>query len=127
MALETLKAALALQQAPSQVAITRLIQACALKGDLESIEAIREMVNGLDKIRLSKMVFINNTALAQMKKWVFSSCLHWGLSQMATFNMISFSLHLLETMSIIGNFQSNYVDYLLTIKTSYIKIYFIFN
>ncbi|EGW03195.1 leucine-rich PPR motif-containing protein, mitochondrial [Cricetulus griseus] len=67
VALETLKAALALQQAPSQVAITRLIQACALKGDLESIEAIREMVNGLDKIRLSKMVFINNTALAQMK------------------------------------------------------------
>ncbi|CAH6778052.1 leucine-rich PPR motif-containing protein, mitochondrial [Phodopus roborovskii] len=67
VALETLKASLALEQVPSKIAITRLIQACALKGDLEGIEAIREMVNGLDKIELSKMVFINNTALAQMK------------------------------------------------------------
>jgi hypothetical protein len=31
------------------------------------------MVAGLDTIGLSKMVFINNIALAQMKKWVFSS------------------------------------------------------
>lgn len=67
VAVETLKASLALEQVPSKVAITRLIQACALKGDLESIEAIRGMVNGLDEIGLSKMVFINNTALAQMK------------------------------------------------------------
>lgn len=49
--------------------MTRLIQACALKGDLESIQAIQKMVNGLeDSIGLSNMVFINNIALAQIKK-----------------------------------------------------------
>lgn len=66
-ALETLKAALDLEQIPSKVAVTRLIQAFALKGDLESIEAIQKMVNGLNMVGLSSMVFINNIALAQMK------------------------------------------------------------
>ncbi|KAK7821573.1 hypothetical protein U0070_014453 [Myodes glareolus] len=67
VALATLKAALDLEQIPSKLAITRLIQAFAVKGDLESIEAIQSMVNGLDAIDLSRMVFINNIALAQMK------------------------------------------------------------
>ncbi|CAO2604413.1 Leucine-rich PPR motif-containing protein, mitochondrial [Lemmus lemmus] len=67
VALATLKAALDLEQTPSKLAVTRLIQAFALKGDLESIEAIQSMVNGLDAIGLSSMVFINNIALAQMK------------------------------------------------------------
>lgn len=75
MALATLKAALDLEQIPSKLAVTRLIQAFAVKGDLESIEAIQSMVNGLDAIGLSRMVFINNIALAQMKKWVLSSFL----------------------------------------------------
>ncbi|XP_008821306.1 leucine-rich PPR motif-containing protein, mitochondrial [Nannospalax galili] len=66
VALETLKAALDLEHIPSKIAVTRLIQAFALKGDLESIEAIQKMVNGLS-IGLSSMVFINNIALAQMK------------------------------------------------------------
>ncbi|XP_052042455.1 leucine-rich PPR motif-containing protein, mitochondrial [Apodemus sylvaticus] len=66
-ALATLEAALALEQVPSELAVTRLIQAFALKGDVDSIEAIQKMVNGLDTIGLSKMVFINNIALAQMK------------------------------------------------------------
>ncbi|XP_059104392.1 leucine-rich PPR motif-containing protein, mitochondrial [Peromyscus eremicus] len=66
-ALATLKAALDLEQIPSKVAVTRLIQAFALKGDLESIEAVQKMVNGLDTVELSTMVFINNIALAQMK------------------------------------------------------------
>lgn len=49
--------------------MTRLIQACALKGDVESIQEIQKMVNGLeDSIGLSNMVFINNIALAQIKK-----------------------------------------------------------
>lgn len=68
MALATLKAALDLEQIPSKLAVTRLIQAFAVKGDLESIEAIQSMVNGLDAVSLSSMVFINNIALAQMKK-----------------------------------------------------------
>uniref|UniRef100_A0A8C4PI40 Leucine-rich PPR motif-containing protein, mitochondrial n=1 Tax=Equus asinus asinus TaxID=83772 RepID=A0A8C4PI40_EQUAS len=67
-ALTTLKTALDLEQIPSRIAVTRLIQACALKGDLESIQAIQKMVNGLeDSIGLSNMVFINNIALAQIK------------------------------------------------------------
>ncbi|XP_008590331.1 PREDICTED: leucine-rich PPR motif-containing protein, mitochondrial-like, partial [Galeopterus variegatus] len=67
-ALTTLKTALDLQQTPSRVAVTRLIQAFALKGNVQSIEEIQKMVNGLeDSIGLSNMVFINNIALAQIK------------------------------------------------------------
>ncbi|KAF6321370.1 leucine rich pentatricopeptide repeat containing [Rhinolophus ferrumequinum] len=67
-ALKTLKTTLDLKQTPSRIAVTRLIQACALKGDLENIQAIQKMVNGLeDSIGLSNMVFINNIALAQIK------------------------------------------------------------
>ncbi|EPY79461.1 hypothetical protein CB1_000929005 [Camelus ferus] len=67
-ALTTLKTTLDLEQVPSRVAVTRLIQACALKGDTESVQAIQKLVNGLeDSIGLSRMVFINNIALAQIK------------------------------------------------------------
>ncbi|XP_069351238.1 leucine-rich PPR motif-containing protein, mitochondrial [Eulemur rufifrons] len=67
-ALTTLKTALDLKQIPSRVAVTRLIQAFASSGDVESIEEIQKMVNGLeDSIGLSSMVFINNIALAQIK------------------------------------------------------------
>uniref|UniRef100_A0A7N9CI48 Leucine-rich PPR motif-containing protein, mitochondrial n=1 Tax=Macaca fascicularis TaxID=9541 RepID=A0A7N9CI48_MACFA len=67
-ALTTLKTALDQQQTPSGIAVTRLIQALAMKGDVENIEVVQKMVNGLeDSIGLSKMVFINNTALAQIK------------------------------------------------------------
>ncbi|KAL6032064.1 hypothetical protein STEG23_017136, partial [Scotinomys teguina] len=66
-ALATLKAALDLDQIPSKLAVTRLIQALALKGDLEGIETVQKMVKGLDAIGLSSMVFINNIALAQMR------------------------------------------------------------
>ncbi|KAK2509620.1 hypothetical protein MC885_011331 [Smutsia gigantea] len=67
-ALTTLKMALDLEQIPSRIAVTRLIQACALKGDVESVQVIQKMTNGLENsIGLSSMVFINNTALAQIK------------------------------------------------------------
>ncbi|XP_037662486.1 leucine-rich PPR motif-containing protein, mitochondrial [Choloepus didactylus] len=67
-ALTTLKTTLNLEQIPSKTAVTRLIQALALKGDVESIQMIQKMVKGLeDSIGLSHMVFINNIALAQMK------------------------------------------------------------
>uniref|UniRef100_A0A2K6QK30 Pentacotripeptide-repeat region of PRORP domain-containing protein n=1 Tax=Rhinopithecus roxellana TaxID=61622 RepID=A0A2K6QK30_RHIRO len=67
-ALRTLKTALDQQQTPSKVAVTRLIQALAMKGDVENIEVVQKMVNGLeDSLGLSKMVFINNIALAQIK------------------------------------------------------------
>ncbi|XP_066123121.1 leucine-rich PPR motif-containing protein, mitochondrial [Saccopteryx bilineata] len=67
-ALTTLKTALDVKQTPSRLAVTRLIQACAVKGDVESIQAIQKMVSGLEEsIGLSHMVFINNIALAQIK------------------------------------------------------------
>ncbi|XP_048208975.1 leucine-rich PPR motif-containing protein, mitochondrial isoform X2 [Perognathus longimembris pacificus] len=66
-ALETLHTSLNLKQIPSKVAVTRLIQAFAQKGDIQTIEAIQKMVDGLDSIGLSSMVFINNIALAQIK------------------------------------------------------------
>ncbi|XP_045405457.1 leucine-rich PPR motif-containing protein, mitochondrial [Lemur catta] len=67
-ALTTLKTALDLKQIPSRLAVTRLIQAFASNGDVEGIEEIQKMVNGLeDSIGLSNMVFINNIALAQIK------------------------------------------------------------
>ncbi|XP_055986558.1 leucine-rich PPR motif-containing protein, mitochondrial [Sorex fumeus] len=67
-AMATLKTAFSLQQVPSRLALTRLIQACALKGDLGSLREIQKLVTGLeDSIGLSHMVFINNVALAQIK------------------------------------------------------------
>ncbi|XP_006882438.1 PREDICTED: leucine-rich PPR motif-containing protein, mitochondrial [Elephantulus edwardii] len=67
-ALATLRRTLDLEQLPSRMAVTRLIQAFALKGDVESIQAIQKMVNGLENsVGLSRMVFINNIALAQIK------------------------------------------------------------
>ncbi|XP_075392273.1 leucine-rich PPR motif-containing protein, mitochondrial [Tenrec ecaudatus] len=67
-ALATLKATLDREQLPSRMAVTRLVQACALKGDVESIHTIEKLVRGLENsIGLSNMVFINNTALAQIK------------------------------------------------------------
>lgn len=47
-ALTTLKTALDLDQIPSRLAVTRLIQACALKGDTESVQDIQKLVNGLE-------------------------------------------------------------------------------
>lgn len=66
-ALTTLKTALDLDQIPSKQSVTCLIQALATKGDVQSIEAIQKMVSGINSIGLSKMVFINNIALAQIK------------------------------------------------------------
>uniref|UniRef100_A0A804HJZ1 Leucine-rich PPR motif-containing protein, mitochondrial n=1 Tax=Homo sapiens TaxID=9606 RepID=A0A804HJZ1_HUMAN len=67
-AVTTLKTVLDQQQTPSRLAVTRVIQALAMKGDVENIEVVQKMLNGLeDSIGLSKMVFINNIALAQIK------------------------------------------------------------
>ncbi|XP_068927709.1 leucine-rich PPR motif-containing protein, mitochondrial isoform X2 [Petaurus breviceps papuanus] len=67
-ALTTLKTALDSHQAPSPLAVTRLVQAFALKGDKENIQVIEKMVHDLqDSVRLSRMLFINNNALAEIK------------------------------------------------------------
>lgn len=72
-----------------------------MKGDTESIHDIQKLVNGLeDSIGLSRMVFINNIALAQIKKWVSSNllffhCTHWKERYL--------KYHLLKTRQAIRN------------------------
>ncbi|KAM5292635.1 leucine-rich PPR motif-containing protein, mitochondrial [Ctenodactylus gundi] len=66
-ALTTLRTMLGLNQIPSRVSTTRLIQALASAGDVQSIQEVEGLVQGLDSIGLSSMVFINNIALAQIK------------------------------------------------------------
>uniref|UniRef100_A0A670XQZ4 Leucine rich pentatricopeptide repeat containing n=1 Tax=Pseudonaja textilis TaxID=8673 RepID=A0A670XQZ4_PSETE len=52
---------------PSQLATTRLVQAFAQKGDEESIREIEKLIEPLQGIlKLPRMLFINNTALAPL-------------------------------------------------------------
>ncbi|XP_013912335.1 PREDICTED: leucine-rich PPR motif-containing protein, mitochondrial-like [Thamnophis sirtalis] len=53
---------------PSQLTITRLVQAFAQKGDKESIREIEKLIEPLHGIlKFPRMLFINNTALAHIK------------------------------------------------------------
>ncbi|XP_041922109.1 leucine-rich PPR motif-containing protein, mitochondrial [Alosa sapidissima] len=55
-------------QVPSQLAITRLVQAMGSHGDLQGIQEVEEKVKSIGAtLNLSAMVFINNTALAHIK------------------------------------------------------------
>ncbi|OCT77649.1 hypothetical protein XELAEV_18028741mg [Xenopus laevis] len=64
-----LKAMLEGDKVPSQLAVTRLVQALALKGDLEGIEVVENMMRNIgSSIRLSShMLFVNNKMLAYLK------------------------------------------------------------
>ncbi|XP_044519217.1 leucine-rich PPR motif-containing protein, mitochondrial [Gracilinanus agilis] len=67
-AFTTLKTTLDSDQVPSPLSVTRLIQALALKGDKETIQVIEKMLQDVQNpIPLSNMVFINNSALADIK------------------------------------------------------------
>ncbi|XP_028927435.1 leucine-rich PPR motif-containing protein, mitochondrial isoform X2 [Ornithorhynchus anatinus] len=64
----TLKTMLDQEQSPSPMAVTRLIQALATKGDVEGIQTVERAVQGfLGTIKLSHMVFTNNLALAHIR------------------------------------------------------------
>uniref|UniRef100_A0A2D4PMJ4 Pentacotripeptide-repeat region of PRORP domain-containing protein n=1 Tax=Micrurus surinamensis TaxID=129470 RepID=A0A2D4PMJ4_MICSU len=53
---------------PSQLATTRLVQAFAQKGDEESIREIEKLIEPIHgTLKLPRMLFINNTALARIK------------------------------------------------------------
>ncbi|NP_001039203.1 leucine-rich PPR motif-containing protein, mitochondrial precursor [Xenopus tropicalis] len=68
-ALASLKAMLEGDKVPTQLAVTRLVQALALKGDLEGIEVVENMMRNIgSSIRLSQMLFINNKMLAHLKR-----------------------------------------------------------
>uniref|UniRef100_A0ACB8GA32 Uncharacterized protein n=3 Tax=Sphaerodactylus townsendi TaxID=933632 RepID=A0ACB8GA32_9SAUR len=67
-ALSSLTTLLKRDGVPNPLAITRLVQALAQKGDLESICAVEKMMGSLSSsIKLSHMLFINNTVLAHIK------------------------------------------------------------
>ncbi|KAM4693882.1 leucine-rich PPR motif-containing protein, mitochondrial isoform 2-T2 [Discoglossus pictus] len=67
-ALASLKAMLEGDKVPTQLAVTRLVQALAMKGDVESIETVEKMMQNIgSSIRLSQMLFINNKVLAHLK------------------------------------------------------------
>lgn len=67
-ALEKLKSMLQVDHMPSQLAITRLVQALGSHGDVAGIQETESLVKGLGTtLNLSSMVFLNNTALAHIK------------------------------------------------------------
>lgn len=53
---------------PSQLAITRLVQGLAAEGNLKDIQEVEAMAKAFGSINLSNMLFVNNTALAHLKK-----------------------------------------------------------
>uniref|UniRef100_A0A8D0D7B0 Leucine rich pentatricopeptide repeat containing n=1 Tax=Sander lucioperca TaxID=283035 RepID=A0A8D0D7B0_SANLU len=67
-ALEKLKSMLQVDHVPSQLAITRLVQALGSHGDVAGIQEVESLMKGLGTtLNLSSMVFVNNTALAHIK------------------------------------------------------------
>uniref|UniRef100_A0A8C2J2B3 Leucine rich pentatricopeptide repeat containing n=1 Tax=Cyprinus carpio TaxID=7962 RepID=A0A8C2J2B3_CYPCA len=66
-ALGTLKGMLQADQVPSQLAITRLVQGLASEGKTQDIQEVEALVKNLGSIKLSSMLFVNNTALAHIK------------------------------------------------------------
>ncbi|XP_060687357.1 leucine-rich PPR motif-containing protein, mitochondrial [Hemiscyllium ocellatum] len=67
-AASTLKEMLQVNQVPSQLAVARLVQALASKGDVEKIQFVEKLMSNLARpINLSKMLFINNLVLAHIK------------------------------------------------------------
>ncbi|XP_034754364.1 leucine-rich PPR motif-containing protein, mitochondrial [Etheostoma cragini] len=67
-ALEKLKSMLQVDQVPSQLAVTRLVQALGSDGDVAGIQEVESLMKGLGTtLNLSSMVFVNNTALAHIK------------------------------------------------------------
>ncbi|KAF1375540.1 hypothetical protein PFLUV_G00221260 [Perca fluviatilis] len=67
-ALEKLKSMLQVDHVPSQLAITRLVQALGSQGDVAGIQEVESLMKGLGTtLNLSSMVFVNNTALAHIK------------------------------------------------------------
>ncbi|KAM8945431.1 leucine-rich PPR motif-containing protein, mitochondrial [Pelodytes ibericus] len=67
-ALAALKSAVDVDMIPGHLAVTRLVQALAMKGDLESIEEVEKITAHIvSSISLSNMLFINNKTLAQLR------------------------------------------------------------
>uniref|UniRef100_A0A673KV68 Leucine-rich PPR motif-containing protein, mitochondrial-like n=1 Tax=Sinocyclocheilus rhinocerous TaxID=307959 RepID=A0A673KV68_9TELE len=72
-AMGTLKGMLQADQVPTQLAITRLVQGLASEGNSQDIQEAEALVKTLGSIKLSSMLFVNNTALAHIKKYDIDS------------------------------------------------------
>ncbi|KAF3841884.1 hypothetical protein F7725_023835 [Dissostichus mawsoni] len=67
-ALERMRSLLQADQMPSQLAITRLVQALGNSGNVSGIQEVQELINSHSKVvNLSSMIFVNNTAMAHIK------------------------------------------------------------
>uniref|UniRef100_A0A7N9AQI5 Leucine rich pentatricopeptide repeat containing n=1 Tax=Mastacembelus armatus TaxID=205130 RepID=A0A7N9AQI5_9TELE len=67
-ALEKLKSMLKTDQMPSQLAVTRLVQALGNHGEVAGIEEVESQMKGLGMtLNLSSMLFVSNKALAHIK------------------------------------------------------------
>lgn len=68
-ALEKLRSMLSEDRVPTQLALTRLVQALGSNGNVAGIKEVETLLKDLGiNINLSSMVFINNIALAHIKK-----------------------------------------------------------
>ncbi|XP_077351806.1 leucine-rich PPR motif-containing protein, mitochondrial [Festucalex cinctus] len=68
-ALETLRRMLRVDHVPSQLAVSRLVQALGGSGDVAGIAEVRSIMEGLGtSLNLSSMLFVNNTALAHIRR-----------------------------------------------------------
>ncbi|XP_030051658.1 leucine-rich PPR motif-containing protein, mitochondrial isoform X2 [Microcaecilia unicolor] len=67
-AMSTLKTMLVEDKVPTRLAVTRLVQALAVKGDIEGINEVEDMMKNLGQsLQLSRMLFINNRILAHIR------------------------------------------------------------
>uniref|UniRef100_A0A8C7GG48 Leucine rich pentatricopeptide repeat containing n=1 Tax=Oncorhynchus kisutch TaxID=8019 RepID=A0A8C7GG48_ONCKI len=56
-------------QVPSKLSVTRLVQSLGSHGDVQGIQEVEVLMKGLGTpLNLSSMVFLNNTAMAHIKK-----------------------------------------------------------
>lgn len=68
-ALKNMKSMLSAERVPLHLAITRLIQAMGSQGDVAGIQEVESLIKDLNMDgNLSSMVFVNNMALAHIKK-----------------------------------------------------------
>uniref|UniRef100_A0A8C7RWQ7 Leucine-rich pentatricopeptide repeat containing n=1 Tax=Oncorhynchus mykiss TaxID=8022 RepID=A0A8C7RWQ7_ONCMY len=67
--MSTLKSMLQGDQVPSKLSVTRLVQSLGSHGDVQGIQEVEVLMKGLGTpLNLSSMVFLNNTAMAHIKK-----------------------------------------------------------
>ncbi|XP_039594112.1 leucine-rich PPR motif-containing protein, mitochondrial [Polypterus senegalus] len=66
-AVNTLKSILQAERVPTQMAITRLVQGLGKAGDVEGIQEVEGLMEKLAQhVKVSRMLYINNTALAHI-------------------------------------------------------------